>query len=301
MLQSQSKYTKWSAVLREKYGERVQKISLDIGAGCPHRDAFGRGGCIFCDARGGGSGAWLQAVTLEEQISRGVQIAIRRYHAWKSILYFQSYTSTNLPLPVLRERVEKTLQLAAPLTEVVGVALGTRPDMVPDAFLNYLLDLAARDYEVWLELGIQSINESALNWLNRGHGLDCVEKVLEKTVAMPISVCAHLISGMPDEREDQLALSAGWLVDRGVKALKFHPLHVLKGTVLERYYAEGKYCPISMDEYARRVARAIRSIPSETIIQRVTADARYPWLIAPSWILLKNEVIKSVEKYLARI
>jgi len=298
-LQHRSEYTKWSAVLKAKYGERVQKISLDVGAGCPHRDEHGNGGCIFCDIRGGGSGAWLESVSLEEQISKGAEIARRRYHAWKSILYFQSYTSTNLPLALLKERVEKAISIAGDLTEVVGIALGTRPDMVPDGFVDFLLDLAVRGYEVWLELGVQSIDEKALKWLNRGHGLACVEEIMSKVAPMPISVCAHLISGMPDEREDQLAISAEWLVDRGVKALKFHPLHVLKDTALERYYLEGNYLPISMDEYARRVAKAIRSIPSQTIIQRLSADARYPWLIAPDWILRKNDVIKTIERYLA--
>lgn len=293
-------YRKWSAVLRETYGERVQKISLDIGAGCPHRDGLENGGCIFCDARGGGSGAWLESLSLEEQIDRGVKVASGRYHARKSILYFQSYTSTNLPLPVLKEKVEKAIFIAREKIEVVGVALGTRPDMVPDDFLEFMVQLNRRKLEVWLELGVQTINEAALEWLNRGHGIACVEDVMQRVSSLPILICAHLISGIRDERDDQLALSAKWLADKGVHALKFHPLHVLKGTILEKYFNEGLYSPLSMEEYAIRVARAISSISPDVIIQRLTADARYPWLISPEWILRKNDVIRAIEKELAK-
>lgn len=292
-------YCKWSTVLKDKYGERVQKISLDIGAGCPHRDGLEKGGCIFCDARGGGSGAWLESLALDEQISRGVRVALYRYHAHKTILYFQSYTSTNLPLPLLRERVQNALEIAGKRTEVVGVALGTRPDMVPDEFLGFLVDLSDKGYEVWLELGVQTINEEGLNWLNRGHTLSSVEDTLERISSLPISTCAHLISGIKNETPEQLSLSAKWLVERGITALKFHPLHVLRGTRLEQYFLDGSYIPLQLDEYARRVARAIGVIPSSIIIQRLTADARYPWLVAPDWILKKNIVIRQIEMHLA--
>lgn len=293
-------YTKWSAVLKEKYGERVQKISLDIGAGCPHRDGLVNGGCIFCDARGGGSGAWLESVELEEQISRGVHVALHRYHARKTILYFQSYTSTNLPLPILKERVENAIDMAAQKTEVVGVALGTRPDMVPDEFLDFLVTLYEKGYEVWLELGVQTINEEGLKWLNRGHGLKPVEDTLKRASLLPIFTCAHLISGLKGEKREQLALSAKWLVEKGITALKFHPLHVLKGTLLEKYFLDGTYLPLEMTEYALRVAHAITNVPPSVIIQRLTADARYPWLVAPEWILQKNAVIHEIEMDLCR-
>lgn len=293
-------YRKWSTVLKEKYGERVHKISLDIGAGCPHRDGLEKGGCIFCDARGGGSGAWLESIGLEEQINRGAGVALDRYHAYKTILYFQSYTSTNLPLPRLRERVQNALKIAGKRTDVVGVALGTRPDMVSDEFLDFLVDLSDKGYEVWLELGVQTINEEGLNWLNRGHSLYSVEDTLERISSLPISTCAHLITGIKNETREQLSLSAQWLVERGITALKFHPLHVLRGTRLEQYFIDGSYLPLQLDEYARRVALAIREIPSSIIIQRLTADARYPWLVAPDWILKKNIVIRQIEIHLAR-
>jgi len=292
------RYLKWSSLLKEQYGGRVQKICLDIGAGCPHRDGLEKGGCIFCDFRGGGNGAWLDHVDLDTQISRGVQVARRRYRAEKAILYFQSYTSTNLPLDVLQARIRTALDIASQKIKVVGIALGTRPDMVPDDFLELLVNLHSEGLEVWLELGVQTTDTEGLIWLNRGHGISEVKDCLSRCENIPVLVCAHLISGIKGEKREQLLRSSLWLAERGVRALKFHPLYVLRGTDLERMFMEREYFPLSMEEYAYRVATAIKALPPGMIIQRLTADARKPWLVAPDWIIRKNEVISEIERYL---
>jgi len=294
----QNTYLKWSTLLKEQFGGRVQKISLDIGAGCPHRDGLEKGGCIFCDFRGGGSGAWLEHKDLVLQIEQGIQVARRKYKAEKVILYFQSYTSTNLPLNVLQKRIHESLSLASGSIEVVGISLGTRPDMVPDDFLDLLVDLDSQGLQVWLELGVQTTDPYGLIWLNRGHGIDEVEECLSRCSGLPINICAHLIAGVKNEKMSQLRDSSLWLVKRGVKALKFHPLHVLKGTVLENMYLAGEYTPLTMEEYAQRVSMALKAVPQDMIIQRLSADAAKQWLIAPEWIIRKSEVIREIEKFL---
>lgn len=291
-------YLKWSALLKSQFGGRVQKISLDIGAGCPHRDGLEKGGCIFCDFRGGGSGAWIEKRDLDVQIEQGVQVAKKRYKAERAILYFQSYTSTNLPLPVLEQRIYESLRLASEKIKVVGISLGTRPDMVPADFLDLLVGLDSQGLQVWLELGVQTTDPDGLIWLNRGHGVDEVEECLYRCSGFPINICAHLIAGLPNEQSTQLRDSCLWLADRGVKALKFHPLHVLKGTVLEKMYLSGDYVPLTMGQYAQRVSLALKAIPPDMIIQRLSADAAKPWLVAPEWIIRKNEVIREIENLL---
>ncbi len=294
-------YRKWSAVLREQFGERIQKVSLDIGAGCPHRDGLARGGCIFCDSKGGGSGAWLESKSMEEQIETGIDIAERRYKAGKVILYFQSYSATNLPLDVLEKRVRDAIAIAGERIEVAGVALGTRPDIVPEDFLDLLERLREEGLQIWLELGIQTIDESGLEWLNRGHGFDEIADAIDRVNRREILICAHLISGISGEDKSQLSTSALWLTKRGVHALKFHPLHVLRGTVLEQMYINNEYVPLTLDDYAKRVAESLSLLPRETIIQRLTADARPPSLISPMWITEKNHVISKIEGYLNMI
>lgn len=286
------RYRSWSAVLRQEFGVRVQKITLDLGAGCPHRNPDGSGGCIFCDLTGGGSGAWLAGQPLREQLERGAAVARRRYKTETVILYFQSYSCTNLPLPRLEQLVEEALRVCP--AHVAGLALGTRPDMVPHRFLDYLEDLAGRGLQIWLELGVQTIDEAGLAWLNRRHGLDAVGDTLHRCRGRRIRLCAHLISGLPGEGRAQPAESATWLTARGVAALKFHPLYVLRGTHLEELYRRGAYAPLTPWEYRERIITALQRIPPETIIQRLSADARPPALVAPQWVARKGRFLKDL-------
>ncbi len=294
-------YRKWSALLREEFGTRVHKISLDLGAGCPHRENLRKGGCIFCDFRGGGTGALLQGISLEEQIRRGASIAINRFKAKKAILYFQSYSASNLPISRLRKEIETALQEASKYLPVVGLSLGTRPDLLPEEFFFFLQELTERGLKTWLELGVQTTQEEGLLFLRRGHTLNAAEEALRRASFWPsLRLCAHLIAGIPGEPEDQLLRSIQWLVSRGIFSFKFHPLHVLKDTPLEELYEEGTFVPLSLKEYARRVAGALHAYP-EIVVQRLTADAHPPFLVAPRWMEDKPRVVHEIEKTLKEL
>ncbi len=293
-------YRKWSAELKEKFGGRVQKISIDTGSGCPNRKGLTEGGCVFCDASGGGNGAWLRGETIEEQVRRGMRSAIDHYKARACILYFQSYSATYGPLERLVEAVDRASMEAGRFLPVVGLALGTRPDLVPPAVVEYLSSLCRPGFEVWLELGVQTTDEAGLVWLRRGHGLEAVEDALMRSMDAPFLVCAHLIAGIPGERRDQLLRSTRWLLDRGVSGLKFHPLYVLRGTALGDLYDQGLFVPLSMEEYLARVADVLTEEGRRFVVQRVAADVRGERLIAPRWIENKNLVMDSLEGLLRK-
>ncbi|MGC9371702.1 MAG: TIGR01212 family radical SAM protein [Thermovirgaceae bacterium] len=288
--------------MRKRWGQRVQKISLDIGAGCPHRRNLAEGGCVFCDSFGGGSGAYLSGMTMEDQIIRGFERLRRRYGTDRAILYFQSYSTTNLPVCDLVKVIERAIAFSENLGCVVGLALGARPDQVPDELLRFLEKLAERHIEIWLELGVQTTDDSGLEWLNRGHGIVEVEDALERCRhCRGLSVCGHLIAGIPGEKDDQLALSAEWLSARGIHGIKFHPLYVLSGTSLERLFRQGLFAPLTRSGYTKKVVGALRSLRPDVAIQRLSADASFPRLVAPEWVLDKQAVMKDIEGLLEQL
>lgn len=215
------------------------------------------------------------------------------------MLYFQGYSATNVPLSRFRTDLESALKEASEQAVVVGLAVGTRPDLVPGSVLDLLKGLEReRGLEVWLELGVQSTLPGSLEWLRRGHDLRAVEDALGAAVERELRVCCHLIAGIPGEPDHQLAQSARSLVSLGARSLKFHPLHVLAGTPLEKLYREGQFCPISMGDYLEEVVLALRSVPPDIVIQRLSADAFPPRLVAPEWIARKRAFSEALEKVL---
>lgn len=287
---------RWSKVLKSEFGGRVQKVVLDTGAGCPHRDGLTGGGCIFCDERGGGSGAFLRNLSLREQVKRGVQGAFKHYKTQNIILYFQSYSATNVPVEDFRESLVTAFDEAEKLgANVKAISVGTRPDLVPPAVVEYLQSLTGR-CQVWLELGVQTTDPSGLAWLNRAHTVDAIKDALLRLRQTNIRVCAHLIAGIKGELPDQLKRSALQLVEWGVDALKFHPLCVLHGTDLERIYRSGGYVPLTKEEYLDRLEDAVIALPEGIILQRMTAGVRADRLEAPLWVLDKNGIDAEIER-----
>ena len=291
----------WSRQLKIRHGGVVRKIALDTGAGCPNRDGLYRGGCLFCDSRGGGSGAFLEGRSLEEQILSGLAWIRKRHQTDRVILYFQSYSATYAPFEVFRKQTEEALTLARGAgAQVMGLSVGTRPDLVDDDILDYLLLLKRSGLEIWLELGIQTLDDTGLRYLRRGHDSVCSLEACARARSRGIDVCAHLIAGIPGERHNQLALSAERLSREGARGFKFHPLHVLAHTELEKLYLRGEFLPPSLEDYIETLAEALEVLGPQREIQRLTADARSPHLIAPQWIADKARVLQSCEKRLDR-
>ena len=175
--------------------------------------------------------------------------------------------------------------------------MGARPDQVPEEILDIMETLGKREtIDVWLELGIQTMDPDGLQWLNRGHGIEAIEDAIKRTAMRDLFICAHLICGYHYEMPGQLGTSSRWLVEHGVHALKFHPLYVLKGTKLEKLYLSGEFAPMIMEDYVSEVVETLRSIPDDVIIQRLSADATPPELVAPEWVSDKPLVINAIRE-----
>ena len=218
-------YRDLNSYLKGRFGERVQKITLDAGLTCPNRDGrVGAGGCLYCNARGSGTGAWGRGQSIPAQMEAGIARLSRRYGAARFIAYFQSFSNTYAPLARLRELYEAAL--ASP--QVVGLSIGTRPDCLGDDVLDLLAGYA-RDRLVWLELGLQSAHDATLARLNRGHDAACFSEAAARAAARGLAVVAHVILGLPGEGPREMAATARYLARLPVHGVKIHLLYVDQG------------------------------------------------------------------------
>jgi radical SAM protein (TIGR01212 family) len=289
------RYRDLNSYLREKFGCRVQKITVDAGLTCPNRDGtVSIGGCLYCNPKGSGSGAHGRGMTITDQLNQGIPILARRYKALKFIAYFQSFSNTYAPPETLRRLYDEALAFE----EVVGLSIGTRPDCVHPAVVDLLQDYA-RTCMVWVEYGLQSAKDATLKKLNRGHDVDCFTKAVEATRGRGINICAHVILGLPGEDRSDMLATAEYLSRLGIDGVKLHLLYVVKGTGLERLYQKGQYGCLSQDEYAGLVCDFLERLPADIVIQRLTSDPHADELIAPRWALDKNRIRKRIMQMLA--
>ncbi len=279
-----------------RYGERVHKIAIDAGFTCPNRDgSIGRGGCTFCN-NVSFSPNGRRPDQIAEQIEAGRQVIRKRTGAKKYIAYFQAYTNTYADVRELSRLYDEALKEP----DVIGLAVGTRPDCVPDEVLDLLVDYQQQGYEVWLELGLQSAHDATLDRVNRGHGFTEYEHTVLKARSRGIKVCTHLILGLPGESTEHHITSLERVLELGVDGLKFHPLHVVKGTQLANEWRRGEYQPLTMDDYVSDVVELVSRTPDEVIFHRLTGTASSDVLLAPAWCSKKWQVLNSITTALAK-
>jgi uncharacterized protein len=290
-----SPYYDLNSYLRNIFGCRVQKISLDAGLTCPNRDGrISTGGCIYCNSRGSGTGASSQGLSITEQIMRGKEFLKKRYKAQKFIAYFQSFSNTYGPYEKLKGLYEEALAI----DDIVGLSIGTRPDCVDESVLT-LLESYAKDYLVWIEYGLQSIHDRTLAAINRGHDVECFKGAVDKTRGRGLKICAHVILGLPfEDRHDMLA-TAKAVAAIGIDGIKIHLLYVVKGTRMEKLYLEGEYRCLEQEEYANLVCDFLELLPPDMVIQRLTGDPHPHELVVPEWSLRKNETLSRIKETFA--
>ena len=289
----QKPYYDLNTFLRRRFGCRVQKVSLDAGLGCPNRDGTkGLGGCIYCNERGSGTGR-AATQSLPQQLASAKSFLARRYKAHKFLGYFQSFSNTYAPLPVLRELYAQVL--ADP--DVVGLCIGTRPDCVDEPTLDYLASLT-RDSLIWLEYGLQSAKEATLAAINRGHGVEAFREAVRLSRARGLLTCAHVVLGLPGETREDMLRTASFLAEQGVDAVKIHGLYVVRDTRLHQLYAEGRYRPLRREEYVPLVAEFISRLPEGMVVQRITGDPHPEELVAPEWMLEKGRNLREIQRYM---
>ncbi len=296
LTQMKSRYNDLNTYFRSIYGCRVQKISIDAGLSCPNRDGtISTGGCIYCNARGSGTGAHNRGLTITEQLLQGKQSLSRRYKAKKFLAYFQSFSNTYAPLDKLKQLYDEALAVEG----VVGLSIGTRPDCVDEPVLELLQDYA-RHHLVWIEYGLQSATDKTLELINRGHDVQCFQDAVRATSNRGIKICAHVILGLPGETARDILHTAGTIADLGIDGLKLHLLYVVKGTPLEALYRQGKFRCLEQQEYVDLVCDFLERLPPQMVIQRLTGDPHPDELVAPQWSLRKSETLQKIKDTLEK-
>lgn len=286
------RYYKLSTYLKDRFGERVYKISLNGGFTCPNRDGtLSTGGCVFCNEKG--SGEHTRLGTIKEQMQEGIKASKDRGKGNKFIAYFQSFTSTYAPIEVLKNRYSEALIDDT----VVGLAIATRPDCVSEEVASLIKEVA-KDRLVWVELGLQTSNENTAKRINRGYENKMYENAVRILKSHGIEVVTHLIVGLPDEKIEDFLNSVRYIVNVGVDGVKFHSLYVEDKTKLAELYNSGEYSPISREDYIKSVCEAISIIPRDVVVHRLTGDGEKAKLLAPLWTKEKKKNLNAIAKYL---
>ncbi|MBW1981141.1 MAG: TIGR01212 family radical SAM protein [Deltaproteobacteria bacterium] len=283
------RYRDLNSFLRQRFGCRVQKISLDAGLTCPNRDGtVGLGGCIYCNALGSGTGL-ARNYSIRQQLELGKQRLQRRYGAKKFIAYFQSFSNTYAAVDRLRQLYLEALSVK----DVVGLAIGTRPDCVADEVLDLLAEINERTY-LWLEYGLQSIHDRSLVFINRGHTVAAFVDAVERTRLRGLDICVHVILGLPGEGKAEMLQTARALGCLDIQAVKIHLLYVIKDTPLAMLYSQGSYQCLSRDQYVDIVCDFLAYLPPQVVIHRLTGDPHPEELVAPMWALEKQTNLQAI-------
>lgn len=286
----------YGAWLRHRFGCRVSKVTVDGGFTCPNRDGSkGFGGCIFCDNASFSPDGSRADLPVEAQLATGMAYHRCRLGSEKFIVYFQKFTNTYAPVARLASLFHRAL--AHP--DVVGISVGTRPDALSDETVALLTDLA-RSHYVCVELGLQSMDEVTLAWMNRGHGLDDYLLAVDRLSGRNIALCTHLIYGFPGDTRQTLLNAADVLAALPIGSLKIHQLHAVAGTRLAELYHAGSFQPVAFEEYVGAVGDFLERLPAAVAIQRLYGSAPLAIRVAPNWNLKNNQMWYAIVNELKR-
>ncbi len=286
----ENRYHRFSAVLRQEFGTRVHKVSIDAGFTCPNRDgSIARGGCTYCLDESLYPPGHVAKLSVAKQMERGMAYIARRHRASRFIAYFQTGTGTyDGP-----ENLWRLYREALSLPGVVGLAVATRPDCVPESVLDIFSEIARTHY-CWIELGLPSAVDAVLAATNRGHDVACFVDAVRRVKARGLSVCAHVILGLPGETRDQTLSSARLFNELSIDGIKIHNLHVIRGTVLERCYRAGKLRPMTLGEYAELAVDYLERLDPAIAIHRLTGETHRRLTVAPQWSVNKMGVLSAI-------
>ena len=285
------RYNQFSRLLKDKFGAKVYKITLDAGFSCPNRDGtISSGGCIFCDEGGSFSQAHSNLLSIEQQVQEGIKNLTTRFKAEKFMSYFQAYSNTYKPV----KELEKIYNSALKDDKIIGLSIGTRPDCVDDEKLSLIAGYKD-DYYTWVEYGLQSVHDKTLKKINRGHDFDCFLRAYEKTKEKGINVCVHVIFGLWEEH-DEIMQTAQKLAQLQVDGVKIHMLCALENTRLANMYRHGEIDFMSEDEYVSMVCDFLEYIPPNTSIHRLAGNGLKKNLIAPRWLGKKLDCLNKIDR-----
>ena len=278
---------------REKFGCKVYKLSIDASLSCPNRDGTcGTGGCVFCSGRGSGDFA-ESGGSVTDQLRRAKARVEAKNKGGKYIAYFQAFTNTYAPVETLRKLY---LEAIAP-DEIVALAIGTRPDCLGEDVIRLLEEVNAIK-PVSVELGLQTVHEASLSYIRRGYVNQVYFDAVSRLKAAGIEVVTHIILGLPGETPEMAAETTAAAIKAGTDGVKFHLLHVLRGTDLAVDYEAGKFRCLELSEYAHWLKTCLAEVPEQVTVHRITGDGAKRDLIAPAWSADKKRVLNYLNRYL---
>lgn len=287
------KYTTLNNYLKERFGEKVYKIALNGGFTCPNRDGkIGTRGCIFCSKGGSGDFAESPDLKITEQIENGKKRLEKKIKNGKYIAYFQAFTNTYAPVEKLRAIY--TEAIIHP--DIVALSIGTRPDCLGDDVLA-LLDELNKIKPIFVELGLQTINEDTARYIRRGYTLKVYDKAVADLHKIGINVVTHIILGLPGESKNDMLKSVKYAC-KVTDGIKLQLLHILKGTDLAKDYEQGKFEVLTLEQYTEIIKECVQIIPEDVVIHRLTGDGAKKDLIAPLWSADKKTVLNTINRAL---
>ncbi len=285
-------YNDLNSYLKNKYGTKIYKLSLDGGLTCPNRDGtVGAKGCIFCSDTGSGEFAEKPCQSIALQLESAKARVAAKNRSGKYIAYFQSFTNTYGNIDYLRRIYREAI---AP-EYIVGLSIATRPDCLGDEVISLLCEIN-KIKPVTVELGLQTIHEKTAEYIRRGYKTDIFDDAVKRLKAAGIETVAHLILGLPSETEEMMLETARHIGALGVDGVKFHLLYIVRGTDLEKDYKKGLFSTLSMEEYVDILEKCIKLLPKTTVIHRLTGDGAKRDLIAPLWSADKKKVLNYIRK-----
>ena len=278
--------------VKNKYKQKVVKISLNAGFTCPNMDGkVGYGGCIYCSKLGSGDFGGDVNKSLRGQFYEVKEKIDKKWADSKYIAYFQARTNTYAPVDVLREKYEEVLKF----DDVIGIAIATRCDAISDECLEYLSELNKRT-NLTIELGLQTIHDATSKLINRCHDLDCFTEMVKKLQDSNIEVVVHIINGLPYEDKEMMIETVKYLNDLNIDGIKIHMLNIVKDTALERLYLKEGFHVLTKDEYIDIVISQLEYLNHNIVIHRITSDPDPKNLVAPDWLIKKFCLLNDIDK-----
>ena len=293
---SNKRYHTLDYFYKNKFGEKIFKVSLNAGFTCPNIDGkVGFGGCIYCSKTGSGEFAGNIEDSLEDQFISIRDMMLKKWPKAKYIAYFQARTNTYAPVEDLKRIYEKVLNFK----DVIGINIATRPDAITNECLDYLEELNKKTY-LTIELGLQTIKESTSKLINRCHTLKCFEDMVKELRKRNINVVVHIINGLPYETKEDMLNTVKYLNNLDIQGIKIHMLSIIKDTPLEKMYKEEKFKVLTKEEYIDIVVDQLELLRPEIVIHRITGDPKLDELVEPDWLIKKFCVLNDIDKEMVR-
>lgn len=285
-------YYSFNKYLRDTFGDKVYKISINAGFTCPNRDGtLGTRGCIFCSRGGSGDFAESAKLSVTEQIESGKKRVEKKIKSGKYIAYFQAFTNTYAPIEVLKQKFFEAINHK----DIVALSIATRPDCLPKEVIELLNELN-KIKPVFVELGLQTTNEKSAKYIRRGYDLSVYDDAVKKLKSIDVNIVTHVIIGLPNETKEDMLKTVEYVCDIGTNGIKLQLLHVLKNTDLADEYEQGNFEVLSMEKYLDIIKSCVDIIPKNVVIHRLTGDGAKKDLIAPLWSADKKRVLNAINK-----